>query len=224
MCHELLNIADNYGENSEQRAHYCALARSELLSIEPELSNSRGQYNSGFARILFEEGKYEEAAARAQLAIDEAPPQEDDPVFYEERTRSMLVDAYSIIMESYRALLRYPDVLRSVASMHKLTIGDLDRFSRAVESYQLRAIEALFHMGHYNEVMRWALDLLKANRHVNVYAYVARSFKAVGKLDEAIATMQKAVHYDTPWDKKTVQQSKDLLEELLREREGLREA
>jgi tetratricopeptide (TPR) repeat protein len=63
----------------------------------------------------------------------------------------------------------------------------------------------------------WAIEM---NRHFpGVYKYKALAEKAMGDLDAAIVTMNRAVLYETPWDEENRQKALSLYDELLAEKE-----
>jgi tetratricopeptide (TPR) repeat protein len=62
---------------------------------------------------------------------------------------------------------------------------------------------------------KMAIDI---NRHYDgVYEYIALAYKAKGRWKEAIATMECALRYEIPWDKRNHQRLKALYDELTQE-------
>lgn len=48
-----------------------------------------------------------------------------------------------------------------------------------------------------------------------VHKYKALSLKALGRLDEAVETMNQAIFYETPWDPSNVEKALKLYNDLL---------
>jgi hypothetical protein len=53
-----------------------------------------------------------------------------------------------------------------------------------------------------------------------VYKHKALALKAVGRLDEAIETMNRAVLYETPWKPQIVEKALKLYRDLIAERDA----
>lgn len=72
-----------------------------------------------------------------------------------------------------------------------------------------------YEMGRYDHAIDIGESAIEMNRHFpEVHKYVALSYKAKGDIDAAIATMTKAVLYETPWDEDNIEANKVLLMEI----------
>lgn len=76
-----------------------------------------------------------------------------------------------------------------------------------------------YMVGEYERSIAASNMALEMNRHFDeVHKYKALSFRALGQLDEAIETMNRAVLYETPWKPENIKVALKLYHELIEER------
>jgi tetratricopeptide (TPR) repeat protein len=105
--------------------------------------------------------------------------------------------------------------------MLQITI-DPTRYAKEVRFLFHIACPCYYEMGEYAQAISIGSVAVEANHHYEgVHKYIALSYKALGRYDEAILTMRRAVRYEQPWDAAHVAVCQTLLDELVAEKKAL---
>eukprot|EP00977_Amphora_coffeiformis_P007011 scaffold1519_cov166-Amphora_coffeaeformis.AAC.11 len=77
--------------------------------------------------------------------------------------------------------------------------------------------ECAYKAGMYDRVFPASEAALEMNRAFDqVHHYRALAFKALGKMDEAIDTMNRAILYETPWNNENIRKKYRSLQRISR--------
>lgn len=78
-----------------------------------------------------------------------------------------------------------------------------------------------YELKDFDKAIACGENAVQMNRYYDgVYKYLVLSYKAVNRWDEAVLNMRKAVMYETPWDRANVDMLKQMLTDLLVERDN----
>ena len=95
--------------------------------------------------------------------------------------------------------------------------GSMGTLRRSWYDYSI----CLYETGDYAAAIEAGEYAISLNRHYdNAYDYVALCHKAMGNLDEAVRTMQRASYYETPWIQENVDRVNALLAKYTAERDA----
>ena len=120
--------------------------------------------------------------------------------------------------EAFEAMKKWTEakeIYFSILTMEEFFDGSTPQQQRAV---WMGLSKCAFHLGVYDKSIGAADAALEMNRHYpDVHKYKALSLKSLGKLDQAVDTMNRAVLYETPWDDRLRAEVLELYEELKNE-------
>jgi tetratricopeptide (TPR) repeat protein len=113
----------------------------------------------------------------------------------------------------------FKEAFGTIQKMLQIT-SDPSRYATEVRFLFHSACRCYYEMGEYAQAINIGSAAVEANRHYEgVHKYIALSYQALGRYDEAILTMRRAVRYETPWDAAHVAACQALLEEIMAEKE-----
>lgn len=199
-----VNRARRSPAGSKSRIRFCNLARAELESIKESTVNSV-EIQTLFAELYFVEGRYSEAITASDAIIVKEPKME-----------ILLCNLRNSISANLQLEL-FPEATNKVKEMYRI-ITKPAQYVYDTRFMTQAASQCFFGLGKYEEAIEFGNEAIELNRHYeDVHRCVALSHKALGNYAAAIRTMQRAVRYETPWDKANVQRCKDLLAVLVEE-------
>ena len=113
---------------------------------------------------------------------------------------------------------QYEDNWRGAFDVYKDLYIEMENRSPPEQRQVIMGISRCFYeMKAYDNAIAVGESAIGMNRHFpEVHKYVALSYKEKGDIDTAIATMIKAVLYETPWDDENIEANKALLMEMKR--------
>ena len=110
------------------------------------------------------------------------------------RERQLLGDCYVKLQEYEKAQDAYRMAL---GEMEDQTAENVNLFVRCYAGYALCDYE----VGNYEAAIELGNAALEMNRHIpGRYIPVAKSYKAIGKMEDAIRTLKTAAFYGKGWD------------------------
>lgn len=213
-----LQHAKQFPRNSEARVKYCYLARKELEkfhALPQEIVDAsislKEVISLANVEISLAESNFDECinAANELMSYFENPVNNkdlDNDILYLTLCMS-LGEAHLGKQENHNLAL--------VAFKKAMAVAK-DSDSTNIRAIFAGASQALYKFGKYDMALQLGLKSLQFNRHYEgCYEYVARSYIALGNIDEAIKTMEKATYYETPWDPVNVAKVRSIFEELI---------
>ena len=217
----LIRRADDAKSKVVARDHFVLVAREEyqrLCQLFETASESIHPSAHWLARqlqvqLLCSERRYEEC-----IEVGEALLNSENggfnlgvrPIVDTIRCISVCLEGLGKHKEALVSLRRIQDIL--IASNDQDGVVDLKR------QLYMDMCRVLFKNRQFTMAIHTGTQAIVINRHFEgVYEYVALSYKAKGKWDDAITTMKKAVRYETPWDKENVKKVQEIYRKLLEE-------
>lgn len=172
--------------------------------------------------VAAERGDEEERARLQEELIDlyekgeHAPPRSIDedsmPSIYQQQG-----EAFELLEQWSDAFKSYVNAVQSLHDPESVSVVEQRKIWMALA-------RTGFLSGQYDKAIHASQAAIEMNRHFEgVHMYKGLSEKALGRLDDAISTMNQAVLYETPWDNHKRQQAFDLYKELLAMREETKE-
>ena len=106
----------------------------------------------------------------------------------------------------------------SSSSKSKVLSFPLELHTAAIRQQRqcyMKLIRCHYELKEYSKAIDTGSVAVHMNRrYAGVHEYIAKSYQAQGKLEEAKRTMQRAVIYETPWDVKNIEKQMKLLQGL----------
>ncbi len=200
-----LRRANSQPLGSEQRLLHLGMAQLELRKLPTADVESSAELKFCVGDIHLSFGEFE-VALEVYNSLKSR--------IYKKR---MLTNLHINISEAYINLNQFESA--------KLALRDAMTNCEETDAVFSRQIFANFarctyELGQLEESIRYGEYVIEMNRHYEeAYTYVALAHKAMGNLEEAVRTMQRAVVYETPWDPVNVQKVKELAAQYTRERD-----
>lgn len=86
------------------------------------------------------------------------------------------------------------------------TISDPAAYTKEIRSLYQHLTETLYLVGRYDQAISIGSAAVEMNRHFDgVYEFIWKAYWASNQRDQAVATIKKALRYETPWDHKNVE-------------------
>ena len=200
------NFVNKARREPARKAHFCKLARRELRAFENE--QELAEIKTVTAEVCFLEEDYETAVSLSEAAIDMQPQE------------TVVLGNLRNIVSSYMALNKFTDAMRAIQRMFKI-VNDPNKYIHDSRFLFHSCGRTLYGLCEYEKSIDMGSMAIEANRHYEgVHEYVARSYQALGRWNDAILIMRRAVRYETPWDLGNVQRNEQLLETMLAEQEA----
>lgn len=203
-----VNFFNRAYRQPSRKDHFCQMARKELKPIENE-SRGSPEIQSLIAELLYLEEKYADAIALSESILKNKP------------AMSMVFSNLTNIIQSHLKLSQFKSAFLAIQRMLPLT-SDPSEYAKEVRFLYQSTCRCYYEFGEYAQAIRIGDAAVEANRHYEgVHKYIALSYKALGRYDEAILTMRRAVRYEQPWDARNVAANQALLDELVAEKKAL---
>jgi hypothetical protein len=158
------------------------------------------------SQLLMYKGDYEEAMEVNRSIIAR------DPERFRLHIKPILVSAKcAMATENWaEALEHYKTVFQDKYTPFRTPIDDREVFACISRCY--------YELGDFDRALELGKGALEMNRHYHgAHDYVARSYLALKQYDDAVATMRRALAYETPWDFANVDNVKVKLEKFIEE-------
>jgi tetratricopeptide (TPR) repeat protein len=199
-----VNFVNRARRQPARKEHFCQMARKELQPFENEsLGAGAMPILSLRAELLYLEGKYTEAIALSE------------EILQTKLALPMGLSNLRNIIQSHMELGEFKEAFGTIQKMLQIT-NDPSRYATEVRFLFHSACCCYYEMGEYAQSISIGSAAVESNRHYEgVHKYIALSYQALGRYDEAILTMRRAVRYETPWDAAHVAACQALLEEII---------
>ena len=205
-----LKRANSAPFGSKERILHASLAQAELQRL-PASDIEKNIY------LQFYVGDVHLCLGEFETALERYAP------LYKIITKRMdLINLYINTSNAYIGLGNYETSITSLQSAFSLS-----EESDTVTTRQIcfNFCRCFYEIGDYTPAIQVGESAIQMNRHYqDAYTYVALSYKALGNIDEAVRTMQKAVVYETPWDPENVARLRVLAVQYAQKRDEAKKA
>ena len=181
-----------------------------LEAIEELLDENKRRDNHPVLLLIqnkaetFDEGDSIETSERLQEEVLAAAQQHGMPA-----TRigsDHLFDVYVIQSEAYQGLEKWKEAMDSYEKAMLALDGPNSPPAIDQRKLFMGLAECAYKVKEYENAIAYANAAIEMNRHFpGIHRLKALALEKVGRLDEAIVTMNRAVLYETPWDEENQQ-------------------
>ena len=211
--------ANGLPENSALYLHAVKIARKEFDRLKDIMGRSSHSIQSSLpidaseAELLLLEKRYEEAITFASEALIK---HQEELQHHQIRIKAYL---YLVQAEAYEGLEKYNDAIKLIIKqfIEPLDYQLHDQLRIEYRNALNLLVRCCYKAGKYPQAIDsgyWAISMNRS--YEGVHEYVAWSFQALGKWDEAVAVLRKAVRYVAPWDPAQTARYQQLLEDMLK--------
>lgn len=201
------------------------LGREAIRCIEDLLTENEKRQNHPLLRLIQQQ---EEAEARGDY--DESDRLAEESVQYFDAhgntipTRlhpQSMFGVYTLKSRAHEVVEEWDGALRANDKAFLLLKQPDDAPAVELRKLFMGTARCAYMAKQYEKSIAASEMAIEMNRHFDeVHKYMALSLKELGKLDEAIATMNRAVLYEAPWKPEIGQQALQLYRELVAERDA----
>lgn len=197
----LWNRSNKFPPQSEIREHFIIAARKEYTRLMELISStslivSSPHYNrQALLDILVTEERFEEAIIIAKELLTNTHVQNEKQVYYQ------VLCSYANACEGLGLYQQaWDDALLPLFkefSTPNINTVDRCRYDREMRLTYDHVCKCLYHLGRYEKAIFAGLLAIQVSRyHEHIHEYLARSYQALGYLDEAIAVIRRAIRYE----------------------------
>lgn len=197
-------------QNRQRKQHYLDLARRALSVFQENPSRKSPAVKALEAALLYLETEYKRATITAEpLLVLKKNPEE----------KGVIIDLLCTIAKSQLALGKYVACLEACERLEPYVVPERTTYLDEFTHLFVWISACRYHLGDYTDAVGAGNVAIKINRAApDVHRVVALAYKALGRWDEAVLTMRRAVKYERPWDPDQVAANQAVLESLLAER------
>jgi tetratricopeptide (TPR) repeat protein len=201
-----------------------AMGREAIRCIDDLLIENEKRMNHPLLRLIQQQ---EEAEARGDYDESDRLAEESVQYYNEHGTAptrlhpQSMFGVYTLKSRAFEVVEEWDGALRANDKAFLLLKQPDDAPAVELRKLFMGTARCAYMAKQYEKSIASSEMAIEMNRHFDgVHKYMALSLKELGKLDEAIATMNRAVLYEAPWKPEIGRQALQLYHELVAERDA----